>query len=251
MGVDTDLGGPSGVFPPTRYAIILASSSSDPEARAHALESLITVYWKPVYKYIRLTKGQGNEDAKDLTQAFFTRALEKGFFERYDPRKARFRTYLRVCVDGFISNEWKAAGRSKRGGDRKFLSLDFESAETEFCSQVISNRLDPEELFHREWVRGLFSLAVEELRRRCAASNRDVHFALFERYDLETPDSAHKLTYAQLAEEFGLRVSQVTNYLARLRREFRQLVLESIRAATASDEEFHAEVQRLLGGEGT
>jgi RNA polymerase sigma factor (sigma-70 family) len=250
MDLDTDMGGPSCVFPASRYAVILASSSSDPEERAQALESLITVYWKPVYKYIRLKKGQDNENAKDLTQAFFTRALEKGFFERYDPRKAKFRTYLRVCVDGFISNEWKSAGRSKRGGDRKFLSMDFEGAERELCSQAVLDQQDPEELFHREWVRNLFSLAVEQLRRQCAASNRQVHFALFERYDLESPDSAHKLTYAQLAEESGLAVSQVTNYLARIRREFRQLVLESIRATTASDEEFHAEVQRLLGGEG-
>src|SRR5439155_26153422 len=57
-----------------------------------------------------------NEDAKDLTQAFFTRTLEKNSFERYDPAQARFRTYLRTCVDGFVANERKSAGRIKRGG---------------------------------------------------------------------------------------------------------------------------------------
>lgn len=249
MEVDTDMGGPSGVFPASRYADILASSSPDPEARKRALESLVSVYWKPVYKYIRLKKGENNENAKDLTQAFFTLALDKGFFERYDPSKARFRTYLRVCIDGFISNQRKSAGRVKRGGNREFLSLDFESGEREFCRQRISDCVGPDELFHREWVRSLFSLAVEELRRQCTASNRSVHFALFERYDLEGPDSEHKPTYAALAEEFGLTVSQVTNHLTRVRREFRQLVLERIRATTGSDDEFREEAQQLLGGD--
>jgi hypothetical protein len=108
--------------------------------------------------------------------------------------------------------------------------------------------MDADEFFHREWVRSLFSLAVDELRRQCAASDRDVWFALFERYDLEGPDCEHKPTYAQLAAEFGLTVSQVTNYLAHSRREFRKLVLDGIRATTGSEEEFRAEAQRLLGG---
>jgi RNA polymerase sigma factor (sigma-70 family) len=247
MDLDTEIGGPSGVFPVSQYAVILASSSPDPEPRRQALESLISVYWKPVYKYIRLKKGQDNENAKDLTQAFFTCALDKGFFERYDPSKARFRTYLRVCVDGFVSKEQKSARCGKRGGDREFLTLDFENEEGELCSQIVSNGVDPDELFHREWVRSLFSLAVEDLRRQCAASNRSDYFALFERYDLQGPDTVHKPTYAQLAREFNLSVSQVTNHLARVRREFRQLVLDRIRATTGSEEEFRLEAQRLYG----
>jgi RNA polymerase sigma factor (sigma-70 family) len=249
MNPDTDMGGPSAVFPATRYAVILAASSPDPQARKQALDALITVYWKPIYTYIRRTRGMDNEEAKDLTQAFFTRALEKGFFQRYDPAKARFRTYLRMCVDGFLANERKSAGCRKRGGDRKFLSLDFESAEGQCCGQRISQPMDPDLLLHREWVRSVFSLAVDELRRQCVASNRSVHLALFQRYDLEGPDRAHQPTYAQLAEEFSLTVSQVTNYLAWARQGFRKLVLDRIRATTGSDEEFRMEAQRLLGGD--
>jgi RNA polymerase sigma factor (sigma-70 family) len=249
MDHDTDIGGPNGAFPPTRYAVILASSSPDPEARKQAFEALVAAYWKPIYRYIRFKRRKTNEDAKDLTQAFFTRALDKGFFQRFDPAKARFRTYLRVCLDGFLSQEQKSAACGKRGGDRAFLSLDFESAEGDVCGQHLSAQLDSDELFHREWVRSVFSLAVEELRRQCAMANKTVHFALFERYDLEGPDSTYKSTYAELAQEFGLTVSQVTNYLARIRQEFRKLVLEKIRATTGSDEEFRAEAQRLLGGD--
>jgi RNA polymerase sigma factor (sigma-70 family) len=248
MDPDTTIGGPSAVFPVTGYAVIMASSSSDPAACKRALDLLVAAYWKPIYKYIRIKKGEGNENAKDLTQAFFARALEKRYFERYDPAKARFRTYLRVCVDGFLSKERKSAGRGKRGGDRQFFSLDFENTDGDGHGQHVVDRIDPDELFYREWVRGLFGFAVEELRQLCLASDKNLDFALFQRYDLEGPEASHKPTYAQVAEEFGLTVTQVTNYLARARRQFRQLVIERIRVTAGSEEEFRSDVRRLLGG---
>jgi hypothetical protein len=49
------------------------------------------------------------------TQEFFTTMLEKDVVERYDPARARFRTYLRRCRDGFASNARKAALEARRG----------------------------------------------------------------------------------------------------------------------------------------
>lgn len=49
--------------------------------------------------------------------------------ERYDPARARFRTYLRLCLDGFASNARKAERRLKRGGDVTLVPLDFQAAE--------------------------------------------------------------------------------------------------------------------------
>src|SRR6266404_581201 len=198
MQNDTDLGGPVGAFPATQCAVIAAAASPDPQVRQQALATLVTVYWKPIYKYIRIKWKASNEDAKDLTQAFFTQTLEKNSFERYDPAQARFRTYLRTCVDGFVANERKSAGRIKRGGAVQLLSLDFEGAESELRLQERSGATDLDEFFHQEWVRHLLGLAVEELRRQCQAAGKSVHFALFERYDLEGPELQEKLTYAQL-----------------------------------------------------
>jgi RNA polymerase sigma factor (sigma-70 family) len=249
MGTDTDLGGPVATFPVTRCSIIVVAQDPDPVARKQALEALFAAYWKPIYKYIRIKKGKTNEDAKDLTQGFFARALEKGFFERYDPNRARFRTYLRVCVDGFVANEEASAGRTKRGGDREVFSLDFDAAEDEVRDQGFPGCPGPEEFFDQEWVRHLFAGAVEDLRELCRALEKQLHFALFQRYDLEGPESGDKPSYNQLATEFELTATQVTNYLAWARREFRKLVLERLRASTGSDEEFRAETYRILGGQ--
>ena len=96
-------------------------------------------------------------------------------------------------------------------------------------------------------MRSLFDLAVGDLRRWCEAAGKEVHFRLFERYDLEGPDAPERPTYAQLAAEHGLPATQVTNYLAAVRRELRRLVLERLRELTGSEEEFRAEARSVLG----
>jgi RNA polymerase sigma factor (sigma-70 family) len=246
MPDDTLIGGSHEQFPLTRWSAILATRSDNAAERQRSFEVLIAAYWKPVYKYLRLKWNKSNEDAKDLTQGFFAQALEKGYFQNYDPAKARFRTFLRTCLDGYVANENKAAQRQKRGGGAQFVPLDFEGAEGELRHLEIVDDENVEEYFEKEWLRSLFSLALDTLRRECEARNRRVHFQLFERYDLDETGS-QQLTYDQLAAEFNLSASNVTNYLAVVRREFRRILLEKLRELTATDEEFHHEARMVLG----
>jgi RNA polymerase sigma factor (sigma-70 family) len=230
-------------FPSTNYSAIVAARSDDESIRRRAFDTILTSYWKPAYKYIRLKWQIDNEDAKDLTQGFFATAFEKDYFATYDVAKASFQTFLRTCLDGFVANERKAGRRLKRGGDRYHYQLDFLSAEDELASQA-STHLSPEDYFHREWVRWMFTLAVETLRQRCDETGRSIHFQLFERYDLRD-DS--QVSYALLAKEFGLDSATVNNYLAATRRDFRRIVLEKLREITATEEEFRNEARSLLG----
>lgn len=247
MPDDTQIGGPIDRFPKTRWSVIEAIRSENAAERARALETLAAVYWKPVYKYVRLKWGKSNEDAKDLTQGFFAKAIEKSFFSGYDPAKAHFRTFLRTCLDGFVANENKAAGRIKRGGQAQMISLDFDRAEGELKHAGIPDPDTLEDFFEQEWIRSLFGLALETLRAECEAKGKAIHFQIFQRYDLD--ESGDKPSYEQVAVELDLSVSNVTNYLAYTRREFRRIVLEKLREMTATDEEFQREARAVLGVE--
>lgn len=252
-----------GGFPATRGSILVAASDRDPAVRREGLERLVASYWKPVYKYLRVRWRAAPEDAEDLAQEFFARAHERETFAGYDPERARFRTFLRVCLDRLVANERKAARREKRGGDLVLVPLDadFAGAEGELARQPVADPLDladpsdpgraMEEYFHREWARSLFGLAVEDLRRASEAAGKGVRFALFARYDLEgedlEPGNGPRLTYAELGAPFGLDAVQVTNQLAAARRDLRRLVLARLREACGSEAEFRAEARALLG----
>jgi RNA polymerase sigma factor (sigma-70 family) len=206
-----------------------------------AYEKVVIAYWKPAYKHVRVKWRASNEDAKDLIQGFFTRALDKGFFRDYDPAKASFRTYLRTCLDRFAANEYQSAQRLKRGGGTTLVSLDFESAERELAYSTPA----AEDCFQREWIRHLFELAVAALRERCEADGKSVQFLAFERYDLNAGEE--RITYDQLARQFGVTTATITNYLAAMRRDLRGIVLERLREITSGEREFRNEARALLG----
>ena len=228
------------LFPATRQSLLMDVVSQDGERRHRAFDLLISAYWRPVYKHVRLKWKATSDDASDLVQAFFTSILERETLTRYHPSAGRFHVWLRTCLDHFIANERVAEMREKRGGKLAFASLDFPSAEAELADTVSAH---PETLFYQEWVRSFFGLALQRLERECQSRNQQRQFELWKRYDmLGTGES-----YADLAHEFHLPVATVTNDLAALRRRFRKLLLETLREVTADEREFRNEARSLLG----
>jgi RNA polymerase sigma factor (sigma-70 family) len=238
-------------FPATRWSVVDAVKSANPVQQARALDTLFVAYWKPVYKYVRLRWNLEPEDAQDLTQGFFTEILERELLSKYNPEKSKLRTYLRLCADSFVMNQEKAARRQKRGGNATHVALDFQAAESELAGAVIDPASIPspeslEEFFEKEWVRSLFALAVEDLRKLCADQDRERTFRLFEDYDLSGDP---EISYQKLAAEYAIPVTDVTNALSWARREFRRIALERLGELCGSEEEFHREARAVFGSD--
>ena len=231
-------------FPHTRHSVVEAVGNPDAAVRERAFDTLIRAYWKPVYYRLRIQWNATADDAKDLTQEFFLRAMSHGFFDSYDRGRAKFRTFLRTCLDRFVANERKAAGRLKRGGGVTIVALDFDDAER--FLQGRTGAADPDRMFHDEWVRSVFNLAVERLRVECEESGKDQAFQLFLRYDIDAA-GGDTVTYRDLADRFDLPVTQVTNLLALARGRFREQVLSCLRELSGSEEEFRDDAATLLG----
>lgn len=233
-------------FPVTRLSVVERTRSADAETRRIALASIIDAYWKPAYKYLRMKWALDRDAAADLTQEFFTIALEKEVVEKYDPARARFRTYLRLCLDGVAANARKAEQRLKRGGGVAVVPLDFESAEGEMRHHEPAVNADVDDMFYREWVRALLERSVTDLKRHAESVGRPVMFEVFERYDLvDDPEARPK--YTEIASALNLTPATVTNHLAAMRKQFRVIVLDRLRELTSSDEEWEAEAARLFG----
>lgn len=225
------------MFPTTRRSVIAALASDDEEQRRRGFDTFVALYWKPLYKYLRVARGRDVADAEDLTQSFLAKCFENGSLSEYDTAKASFRTFLRMLFDRFVANEVKASLRQKRGGGS--VQLDVVDAEDEIARDHDRGGT-PEDYFQREWARSVFALAVTRLRAESDATR----FAIFEAYDL---DDSSRATYRQTGERFGISETSVTNGLAAMRRLFRAIVLDILREATASESEYRAEVRSLLG----
>ena len=114
-------------FAPTPWTVVLAARS-DATARRAALERLCTLYWAPVYHYIR-RRGKSPHDAEDLTQGFFAHVLESTLLERSDPARGRFRGYLVAALKGYLADEHERASARKRGGGAAHIAWDGAEAE--------------------------------------------------------------------------------------------------------------------------
>ena len=232
-------------FPTTRHSVIERLRSAVDAPRREAFGDLVDGYWKPVYKYLRIKWKLSAEEAEDAAQAFFAEAFEKAWFERFDPSKARFRTFVRVCVDRLVMNIEQAAGREKRGRAR-VVSVDFASAESELAGQMPSVAPEADDFFQQEFVRALFDRAVRAVREDALSRGRELQWQLFEQYDLATDD---RPSYAALATAFGLTQGQVTGYLAQMRAAFRTQAVASLEGLCAGQDEFRREARELLGVE--
>jgi len=229
VDADTAIGGRDGRFPSTRISLLEAVTS---DLSCDAMNEVMALYWKPVYRFVRLKFQKNNEDAKDLTQGFFASVLQRDFFSRFDPEKASFRTYIRMAVERYAANQHAAAKCQKRGGDLQFEPVDEQALATE----------SPEVEFEREWLRQLIFFALDDLRTHCGDTGKTVQFGIFQDYDLA--DGA-RLSYAELAAKYGVSESAVTNYLAWTRRMLRGFVMERLRHTTSNSRELHQEMRRV------
>jgi RNA polymerase sigma factor (sigma-70 family) len=232
--------------PPTRLSLVAATRSDDREARRRAFDTLVAVYWRPLFQVARLELRQDREQAEDLVQGFFASAFEKDWLADYDADRARFRTYLRRLFERFAAKVHRGETALKRGGAATTRSLDFTAAEGELGRFEPAAAEQPDR-FDREWLRNLLREAVERLRGELRASGHQRRLALFERCDLAGADRGEKPSYAALAAEFGLTEGQVTADLHAARQAFRRLALEVLGELTGSEEEFELEAKQWFG----
>lgn len=239
-----------GQYPTTRLSAIVGAGSDEGEVRHRSWAAIARTYWKPAYKHARRKWQCSEDDAADLVQGFFLRAMEGDFFAGYDPARARFRTFFRVCLDRFAANAARDARREKRGGGRAALSLEglaleWSAAEREL-EKTAPTAASPEELFDREWRRSLLGLAIQDLERDCAERGRGAVFAAFARYDLA---EGERPTYEALGAELGVPATTITNHLGTARRQLRRFLHERLGELTASDAEREAEARLFFEAE--
>lgn len=238
---ETSIGGQARAFPETLWTVVIrAQDPSSPECR-DALNELVEAYWKPVYYFLR-HRGFSREQAKDITQEFFAKFLEKDYVKQFDRSKGRFKTFLLVALKHFLSKQLDRENAQKRGGASKFFQGDFEEAERQVAQQL-RQPPDPERAFTRQWAVSLLQRAMGRLQAECQAQGKEVYMQLLAAHLGAPPEEG---SYRSLAAKLGISESDVRNFLHRIRTRLRQLIIEEVREYVLDDADVESEMQELF-----
>lgn len=228
-------------FQTTHWSVVLLVGGACESAAQQALEELCRAYWFPLYAYVR-RQGQRPEDAQDLTQEFFSRFLERGNFERADPGRGRFRTYLLTCLKRFLNEEWRRANRQKRGGGRFALPATLQDAELRLAVEP-SDQLTPDRLYDRRWVEALLERVLVRLRRDYESTGRTTVYAQLQQF-LWGPQT--EISYVEMGRLLQMNEGAIKVAVHRLRQRYRELLREEVAHTVERPEQVDEELRHML-----
>lgn len=226
-------------FATTQWKVVIeARDGTDSQAR-QALESLCHAYWFPLYAYVR-SRGHSDDQARDLTQSFFTDLLDRNFLDSIDRSKGRFRSFLLAALEHFLSHERDKSNAIKKGGGTPPLSLDAADAETRYQIEP-ADPVTPELVFERRWGLTVMERTMERLR----AEYLDQPGRFEQLKSCLTGDNPGR--YAEIGMALGMSETAVKAAVHRLRQRYGHLLREQIAETVSSDTEVDEELRHLLG----
>jgi DNA-directed RNA polymerase specialized sigma24 family protein len=228
-------------FTTTHWSALFLTRQGDSPQASEAVEKLCRAYWLPLCGYVR-RQGFSPEEAQDLTQAFFTKLLEKNFWIRADPLKGRFRSLLLTALRQFVADQRDRAQTAKRGGGIPLISLDERSGEARLLDGQDQN-VSVEQQFDRQWAAAVLEQARARLREECIASGKS---GLYDRISLLDDLPGKSLSYAQVAGQLGMSVSAIKSAVLRMRERYGELVREEVAHTVSSPAEVDGEIRHLL-----
>jgi RNA polymerase sigma-70 factor (ECF subfamily) len=224
--------------------VIAAGDPNEPHAR-ESLSALCDAYWYPLYAYIRRL-GYGPEPARDLTQDFFARLLERGLLAEADPARGRFRSFLRTVCAHYLANQRDRQNARKRGGGRVALPIDAAEAEGRYAREL-ADELSPDRIFDRSWALALLERVLGQLRLEYDEAGKSATFEAL-RGGLE--GGPEDVPHAMIAARLGTSEGAARVAAHRLRRRYGELLRREIASTLDDPAEVDDEIRDLFAALG-
>jgi len=206
-----------------------------------AFEQLVRMYDQSVLR-LAMNLLRSPEDARDLTQAFFVRLLERQSLANADPDRGKFRSFILGAMNHFLADERAKSLTQKRGGGHEILSLDLMAAEERFDLEPADNAT-PDKAFDKQWAAALLN---EVLNRLEDAYRRDGKLSLFIELKQTLMGTRESQPYAVLAKRLSMNEGAIRAAVHRLRKRYRELLRDEIANTVSSQEEVNEELRYLF-----
>lgn len=230
-------------FATTHWSVVLAASSASSTDYRNALSSLCETYWFPIYAYLRKL-GYTVHHAEDHTQEFFTILMEKQGFHSINPNKGKFRSYLLGALKHYLADARDRANAKKRGGEFKIVSLDLMHCENQLSLES-KNGLSPEQQYHRSWALALLQRAINRIKSESNRSDKPHVFDHIIQYLIPFRDK-DQVPYREAAADLGMSEAALKAAIYRLRKRYRELLMDEIINTVADENMVEEEIQSLI-----
>ena len=238
-------------FHTTHWTIVMRAVQSQAPGGQSALAVLCRLYWYPLYVVARLS-GHSPEDAQDLIQGFFLHLLEYRVLTGVDRLKGKFRSFLLVSLQDYLSNELNRARWLKRGGNEEFVHLDAEDAEERYRLEPVEF-LTAEKIFDARWAMTVLGEAMNQLRQEYATQGKASTFETLKAF-LDPINSIAPVSYEEVGHQLHVSIARVKTLIHRLRKEYTAFLREEVGRTVCDpaeiDGEIHALCEALVASEG-
>ena len=240
----TSMGGSREAFLTTEWSVIELIRDGQKPSSTILINDLLRKYWKPVYCYLR-RKGYDNEQAKDLTQGFFQEVvLGRSLIEHAEKTRGRFRTFLLTALQQYVAGIHRKQSRQRRMPRGDLVRLD-ELALDEGLEAPA--QFSPEDSFNYAWAAQLLDGILEEVREKCVADGKSIHWQVFHDKVLRpVRDNAPPPSLAEICELYNIdSPSKASNMLVTVNRRFQAGLKRHIRRSVTEDHDVDSEFQEL------
>ena len=241
----TSMGGSRETFLTTEWSVIeLIRDGSKPSSVA-LINDLLRKYWKPVYCYLR-RKGYKNEQAKDLTQGFFHEVvLGRSLIEHAEQSRGRFRTFLLTALQQYVAGVHRKQSTQKRMPKGDLVGLDELGPDERLEAPA---QFSPEESFNYAWAAQLLDNIMEEVREKCRADGKVLHWQVFHDKVLQPiMNNIEAPSLAEICKRYGVDdASKASNMIVTVNRRFQAGFKRHIRRSVIRDSDVDSEFQELM-----
>ena len=228
-------------FATTHWSVVLAAGDNASPQHEQALSRLCQTYWFPLYAYLR-RRGYDKHQAEDWTQAFFIQMIDKRRLSGVSPKPGKFRSFLLTALKNFVSDEHDRARAVKRGGAQTTLSMNFETAETQYTLEP-TDELSPERLFERAWALAVLEQTMNRLEAELTNTNKKELLDSLRVFVCGEPTT---VTYRDVATRLHMTENAVKVTVHRLRRRYRELLRNEIAQTVLMEDQVDEEIRYLF-----
>jgi DNA-directed RNA polymerase specialized sigma24 family protein len=227
-------------FATTHWSVVLAAKKDDSSRAASALDQLCQTYWPPLYAYI-CRDGYDATEAKDLTQEFFFRLIDRNYLQHLRHQRGRFRSFLLTFLKHFLLEQRGKAKTQKRGGRMQFIPLDQLDEEGSYLLEPVDS-LSPDQVFERRWAQTLFQVTLNRLRDEFVGADKGALFDLLKDFQPREPGAP---SYAEIGARFGMTEAAIKSAVQRMRQRHRELLRQEIAHTVTRPDEVEEEIRYL------